>query len=129
MKKIFLGVVIFAIVSVLVTGVLIDIKKESLNTNDVFAGEKVDTLVSENEDISEKTIDLYGKYDENDLIVEKKTIKTPSGNFEIKIPQIKGLKNKTIENKVNKDIKDRISEIIGKFASNNEVKMLIRITK
>lgn len=125
MKKIFTGVVIFAIVSVLVTGALINIKNKKNNVDDALSGDKPSGVTDETENISEKTIDLNGTYNENDLIIEEKiveTLKVDGEDVEIKIPQINGLKNKTVENKVNTDIRNRISEIIGKFASNSEVK-------
>lgn len=125
MKKIFTGVVIFAIVSVLVTGALINIKNKKINADDALSGDKPSGVTDETENISEKTIDLNGTYNENDLIIEEKiveTLKVDGEDVEIKIPQINGLKNKTVENKVNTDIRNRISEIIGKFASNSEVK-------
>lgn len=126
MKKIFTGVVIFAIVSVLVTGALINIKNKRINADDALSGDKPSGVTDdETENISEKTIDLNGTYNENDLIIEEKiveTLKVDGEDAEIKIPQINGLKNKTVENKVNTDIRNRISEIIGKFASNSEVK-------
>lgn len=125
MKKIFTGVVIFAIVSVLVTGALINIKNKKINVDDALSGDKPSGVTDETENISEKTIDLNGTYNENDLIIEEKiveTLKVDGEDIEIKIPQINGLKNKIVENKVNTDIRNRISKIIGKFASNSEVK-------
>lgn len=125
MKKLFIGVVIFAVISVLVTGVLINIKNKNLNEdNSISSGDKTTDLIINVEEEPEKTIDLYGTYNENDLIVEdrKEIFRIANKDVEIKMPKIKGLKNKTVEDKVNDDIKNRIAKVINKFANDSEVK-------
>ena len=125
MKKLFIGVVIFAVISVLVTGVLINIKNKNLDEdNSISSGDKTTDLIINVEKKTEKTIDLYGTYNENDLIVEdrKETFRIANKDVEIEMPKIKGLKNKTVEDKVNDDIKNRIANVINKFANNSEVK-------
>ena len=61
---------------------------------------------------NEKTIDLYGTFDENDIEIERLEKKYDGVEDTIKIPQIRGLKNKEVEEKVNKDIEKRIDEKI-----------------
>ena len=125
MKKLFIGIVIFAVISVLVTGILINIKNKNLSgDNNISSGDNTSDLINNIDEKTEKTIDLYGTYNENDLIVEerKEIFKIGNEDVEIKIPKIKGLKDKTVENKVNDDITNRISETINKFANNSEIK-------
>ncbi len=58
-----------------------------------------------NDKIKEKDvpgIDLNGTYNQNDLVIEEATV--TKENVEIIYFQIRGLKNKTIENKINKEI-------------------------
>ena len=127
MKKLFIGVVILAVISVLVTGVLINIKNKNLNEdNSISSGDKTTDLIINVEEEPEKTIDLYGTYNENDLIVEdvKETFRLANEDVEIEIPKIRGLKNKTVEDKVNNDIKNRISEFISKLPDNSKAKYL-----
>ena len=47
MKKLFIGIVIFAVISVLLTGVLINIKNKNLNEdNSISSGDKTTDLIS-----------------------------------------------------------------------------------
>lgn len=127
MKKLFIGIVIFAVISVLVTGVLINIKNKNLDEdNSISSGDKTTDLIINVEEEPEKTIDLCGTYNENDLIVEdvKETFRLANEDVEIEIPKIRGLKNKTVEDKVNNDIKNRISEFISKLPDNSKAKYL-----
>lgn len=114
MKKLFFGILIFAIIAFLITGILISIKTakitENTNETDVNSVENLDNDLNK-----EKTLDLYGTYDQNDLKIESveeriKYVATP-----IKIPTISGLKNKEVETKINNDIRERI---LGKLNEN-----------
>ncbi|MBO5179080.1 MAG: YARHG domain-containing protein [Clostridia bacterium] len=114
MKKIFIGIFIFAIISFSITGVLITIKT---NQNNEYTSESDETVIEnqKNDLNKEKTLDLYGTYDKNDLKIEEikeqiKYVATP-----INIPTISGLKNKEVETKINNDIRERI---IDKFNEN-----------
>lgn len=130
MKKLVLGVLIFAVISFSATGIFIRIKN---NKADIIEEEKFDNILeekNENESFSgnivgnskEKTIDLYGTYDQNDLIIEEtiEKVELLTTNVDLKIPKIKGMKNKNIEEKINNDIKKRVIEKIGNiFIGNN----------
>ena len=59
----------------------------------------------------ETGIDLYGMYNENDLVIND-LLETYSGD-EIKIPQIEGLKNIEIQKEINKDIYNRCYELLN----------------
>ena len=52
---------------------------------------------------AEQGIDLYGTYDENDLLIRTQ-LAFREDDVEIKIPQLDGLKNTEIQEKINQDI-------------------------
>ena len=87
MKKLVKGLLIFlcvfTVLAVLITYVSIKNTKEEFN------------LVVQNE----KGIDLYGTYDQNDLIINE--LVEDYNGVEIKIPKIDGLKNSKVQDKVN----------------------------
>ena len=62
---------------------------------------------------AEEGIDLYGTYDENDLLVEE--FAENYKDIEIKIPQINGLKNKEVQAKVNRDIYTKCHDLLDQF--------------
>ena len=116
MKKLVFGILIFAVVAVLVTGVLITLKLNKNENIDNASGDKGgETIVLNNE----KTLDLYGTYDENDIEIEEVLEVVESINKEVEIPVIKGLKNKNVENKINADMKKRITEKLIEFFNKN----------
>ncbi len=63
-------------------------------------------------------IDLYGTFDENDLLIDEIVIPLNEEN-DIKIPQIKGLKDTKIQDKINSDIYTRATELIEKYSDVN----------
>lgn len=65
----------------------------------------------------EQGIDLYGTYDENDLLVEE-LLENYNG-VEIKIPQISGLKDKEVQDKVNNDIYAKCHGLLDEFETVN----------
>lgn len=90
----------FSIICMLITTILvmykrIDIKEEAQDS---------DNLINEEEIIltNEEGIDLKGKYNQNDLKINEKRI--ARDRVEITYFQIEGLKNQTIEDKINKEI-------------------------
>ncbi len=62
----------------------------------------------------EPGIDIYGTFDENDLIIEP--VKEMSGETEIHIPRISGLKNKEVQDKVNGDIYKRVQKALSRYS-------------
>lgn len=105
-KFILVFLVIFTLTAVGFTYMLIQ-----NNTQDVYK--------ENNKEISSKQeagIDLYGTYNENDLVINE-LYETFSGE-EIKIPQINGLKNKQIEEKINQDIYNRCFNYLEESAKN-----------
>ena len=93
-------VTIFSLICIIITTLLILYKnieiEEVSNTN--FIQEISDGTIEK--DVP--GIDLKGTYNQNDLIIDEVAITKESA--EIRYFQINGLKNKTIENKINKEI-------------------------
>lgn len=59
-------------------------------------------------------IDLYGTYNQNDLLVDE-TVKPLNEEDEIKIPVIKGLKDTAVQDKINNEIYTRATALIEKY--------------
>lgn len=109
-----LFVSIFAIVCLIVTAILIlyqNIEIEEKNE------ETVGKTLKETKEKDVPGIDINGTYNQNDLKIEEKSV--TKEKVEIRYLQISGLKNKTIENKINKEIeilalncyKDKIKDL------------------
>ena len=81
MKKLFLGIFVFAVISFAITGLLIKQKKynnfadKTIENNNNSGETKEDNNLNENtknenngvQQVKEKTIDINGPYDQNDL--------------------------------------------------------------
>lgn len=92
-------VLIFSIICIIITALLIvyqniDIEEKS--------EEIVQEITKEDNEKDVPGIDLKGTYNQNDLIIEEKSI--TQEKIEIRYLQIRGLKNKTVEEKINKEI-------------------------
>lgn len=125
MKKLIMGVFVFSIVAISMTGILINLNNNisEIDNSSIVSGNKENGHNIENKSSfeKEKTLDLYGFYDENDLEILEKTEMVEVIGKEISIPYIKGLKNKEVEEKVNCDIKNRIIECIGEVPKKDGV--------
>ena len=64
--------------------------------------------------LTETGIDLYGTYDENDLLIQT-VLESRPDDVEIKIPQINGLKNLEIQEKINQEIYGRVEELLERY--------------
>lgn len=88
--------IVFSVICVITTTILIAYQKidieENLKTGEIIKGKDV------------KGIDLNGTYNQNDLEIEEKSVSL--AKREIRYFQISGLKNKNIENKINKEIEE-----------------------
>ena len=67
-----------------------------------------------NKEEQEKTLDLNGTYNENDIIISENA--EIFNSVEIQIPQISGLKNKAIETKVNNSIREKIYSSLKEYS-------------
>lgn len=91
-------VVIFSIICITVTIFLvlyknIDIENDENTINEEVASDEKEIVAG---------IDLNGKYNQNDILIEEK--RATQEKVESTYYQISGLKNKTIENKINREI-------------------------
>lgn len=77
------------------------------------------TSVTEQEqEITNKTgMNLNGTYDENDLVIDG--LESEVAGITVKIPQIEGLENLEIQEKINEDMQMRISQTGEKFSNLN----------
>lgn len=92
-------VAIFSIICLIVTAMLIvyqNIEIEGKN------GEVSNQISKETKEKDVPGIDLKGTYNQNDLVIEEKSVTLEK--IEIRYFQISGLKNKELENKINKEI-------------------------
>ncbi len=129
MKKLFLGIFVFAVISFAITGLLIKQKKynnfvdKTIENNNNSGETKEDNNINENtknenngvQQVKEKTIDINGTYDQNDLKIEEVTDHNEIIGSDIKYPQINGLKNKDVEKKINEDIKLKVNNKFEKI--------------
>ncbi len=67
----------------------------------------------------EQGIDLYATYDENDLLINE--LVEQDNGIEIKIPQIDGLKNTNVQDKINQDMKNRVYDFVNSMEKLQEV--------
>lgn len=66
----------------------------------------------------ERGIDLYGTYDANDLLI--RTVLAPrEDDTEIRIPQIDGLKDLEIQEKINQDMYNRVGKLLRAYPEIN----------
>jgi len=84
-------VTIFSVICLLITAILIIYKNIDIEEKNKETNEKILT-----------GIDLKGTYNQNDLKIEEKSV--TQEKVEIRYLQISGLKNKNVENKINKEI-------------------------
>ena len=134
MKKIIIITAIIVVLLITATGLLIDAKKESIDINPVSSGDVItDNKADESQStetitpedvVREKTIDWYGNYNENDIIIEKIELNSEFCVDPISIPQIRGLKDKMVENKINESIKLKVQSEIKKVSEENEIRLI-----
>lgn len=110
MKKIIFGLIAFGIVCFAATGVLIYKHNEEILAKD----NNQENKSNGNKEEQEKTLDLNGTYNENDIIISENA--EIFNSVEIKIPQISGLKNKDIETKVNNSIREKIYSSLKEYS-------------
>jgi len=122
MKIIIIVTIIISIVAISFTAMMIKVKNENNNeiVNNASNISNLNNTENENSNNEnntqltsfkqEKSLASLGTYDENDLIIDKIGFKVAGVAEVLSIPQISGLKNKEIENKINEDIKNRIIE-------------------
>lgn len=112
MKKLIIGLsiflCIFSIGAISVTYLSIEEAKGKNTLEDIVVDESV---------VNEKGIDLYGTYDQNDLIINE--LVEEYNGVEIKIPKIEGLKNNKVQDKINAELYRRFYELVNKYPKIN----------
>ena len=106
-------VIIFSIICITITTFLVLYKNIDIEDKN----SDVEEQVAENKEKDFSGIDLKGKYNQNDIAIEKK--KATKEKVEINYCQISGLKDKNIQDKINKEIeqvalnsyKDKVKEL------------------
>lgn len=121
MKKALVIILLFSILAVTLTMTLINIEKTKNIINkpsEIYPTKSEETIfITPNptkkvEPTPKSPLEIYGTYDENDLIIEAKSITVNGlGNY-FDIPQISGLKDKKIELQINADIENRAIETV-----------------
>lgn len=97
-----ISVVIFSVICIITTILLILYKNIEINDTDGTDITEQTSDTSKKKDVS--GIDLNGTYNQNDLVV--KEVEVTKEEVEIRYLQISGLKNKTIENQINKELEE-----------------------
>ena len=92
-------VAIFSAICLIVTAILIVYQSIEIEGKN---GETSNEISKETKEKDVPGIDLKGTYNQNDLVIEEKSVTLEK--IEIRYFQISGLKNKEIENKINKEI-------------------------
>jgi len=93
-------VTIFSLICLITTTILVIYK--NIEIEEMQETESTEEIASNEETKDVPGIDLNGTYDQNDLIIEEKTVSQEK--VEIRYFQISGLKNKNVETKINKEI-------------------------
>ena len=129
MKKIIISLLIFAIFAIGTTAGLIHYQKATSLSNSGESGENINLVneAQENEsqyENNEKTIDLYATYSENDLLIEPKSFLMEGYDGYIDIPQISGLKNKDVQQKINNSMRADVEKVVSKYIGKGEIKNL-----
>ena len=93
--------------------------------NNIPSAEQGNTISTEStesteQDIAkEETLDLYGTYDENDLLIT--TLEEEYNGKRVQIPQIEGLKDTAVQEKINKEMRNRIETRYQEIPTMKEV--------
>ena len=127
MKKIIFITLAIITLTISTTGILVTKLKNDLNQGNIGITivDKEDDLEFDNKTenfVKEETLDLYGTYNQNDLLIIDKEIEHELFDEPIKLKQISGLKDKSIENKINKDIENKYLKLINDFHNQYDLK-------
>ncbi len=119
MKKLLIFCVIFGILAVVSTSVLIQLQKRKAaplgqptsvsngDNHDSFHVNSQSNNLTANDTSKEKTLDLWGTFNQNDLIVKEVPLEYRTVSGEVTCFQIEGLKDKAVENKINQSIQQK----------------------
>ena len=125
MKKILIFIVIFAVIAVMTTFSLIRFQKGKvvLEENSTQGTENTE---KENQ-AKEKTLDLYSTFEENALEIETISMEYEGFKNGITYPQIHGLKNKEVEDKINRDIDEKVKYTLKQLVQSGRENLSFRL--
>jgi len=101
LKKLIIGLLIFLIAFALIAVGITYLSIQNANKIEIVESNKTG-------------IDLYGTYNQNDLIINE--LKETYNGIEIEIPELSGLKSSNIQSKINNDMKTRIYDALEKIS-------------
>ncbi len=107
-RNLIITVIIFSIIVVGITLILIVKKNNATNSKPEIK-------------IIEDGIDLYGTYDQNDILIKDKT--SNYNGLKITVPVIEGLKNNEIEQKINNSIELKIMDLVDETGFSGDVEV------
>lgn len=134
-KKLIIFLIIFTIIAILITALLISHKNKEKSQDILDMPQEENEIVVENDktelvDESHLAIkSITELYSENSITIEEKEIKYGKVKDEngeevykvnITYPQISGLKNKTVQDKINKEIKEKVLSYYDENILNDE---------
>lgn len=121
MKKLIIGLLIFLCIFTVVAISVTYLSIENINEKNKLKIENSESDKEKNtENIyikTEKCIDLYGTYDQNDLMINE--LVEDYNGVKIKIPKIEGLKNNKVQDKINDELYRRFYELVNKYQKVN----------
>ena len=116
-KKIIIPIVIIVILSaILCVEIIRFVRKDAADISTPTGT----TYINKQDDALEKGIDLSGTYSENDLEIKEEILKINGYNEDIPLVQISGLKNKKIEDKINKELKQTTNDYVNEWLKNKK---------
>ena len=93
MKRIIIVTILIICLIISATVVLINIKNDKINTVNLNNNDNQNQVI---ENIKEKTLNLYGTFNQNDILIIDKKISHEKFYEDIIIKQISGLNNKEV---------------------------------
>lgn len=125
MKKLIKGLLMFLCVFIILAVVITYIVIQNTVNNQDDLEHVLYNKDEENTDVpKESGIDLYGTYNQNDLLISD-LVENYNG-VDVSIPKIEGLKDTKVQDKINQDIYNRTHEVLKKYLKINHANYYVR---
>ena len=95
-----ISVTLFSLICIITTILLISYR--NIEIEEIQETVNIEEKLEQTQEEGVQGINLKGTYNQNDLVIEEKAV--TQDKIEIRYLQIEGLKNKTVQNKINKEI-------------------------
>ena len=116
MKKLLLFVIIFGMIAIIITSMLISMQKANVVQEEQPNEEEPTTNQTKVEPKEkEKTIDLYSTFQTNGITIEEASFAKDGFENGVEYPQIHGLKDKAVENKINQEILEKVQKVTNEM--------------